>query len=259
MTEKIRASSVFKSFDNGKKVEVLEDVNFTVEAGEFVTLVGPTGCGKTTLLNILDGLLLPDSGKITIDGREVEGPGRDRGLVFQEHSLFPWRRVHENVEYGLEILGMSKEERRKKAHEYISLVGLDGFEDSYPYALSGGMKQRVAIARALAYDPEILLLDEPFAALDAQTRAVMQSELLDIWHKTKKTIVFVTHNIEEAVYLGDRVLVLTNRPSTVKDTVEVKIERPRLDYEVRLAPEFTGAMEEVWSLLKEEVKGVGQK
>ena len=205
----------------------LEDVSLEVNLAEFLCIVGPSGCGKTTLLRLIAGLDYPTSGKIILDGKEVKGPSPDRGMVFQEFSLFPWRTVVKNVEFGLEIKGLKERESRKIAEEYIELVGLKGFEDHYPSELSGGMKQRVAIARALATEPSILLMDEPFGSVDAQTRNVLQQELLEIWERTKKTVLFVTHSVDEAIYLGDRIAVMSARPGRIVDCCAITITRPR--------------------------------
>jgi NitT/TauT family transport system ATP-binding protein len=193
----------------------VENLNLAVKKGEFVTIVGPSGCGKSTFLDILAGLSEPTTGDVYIDGNKVTGPGLDRGIVLQGYALFPWRTVRQNIEYGLEIKKIKKAARREISEHFIDMVDLKGFENRYPYELSGGMKQRVAIARALAYDPEVLLMDEPFAAVDAQTRELLQEELLRIWHKTGKTIIFITHSIEEAVFLADRVVVMGTNPGTM--------------------------------------------
>ena len=187
--------------------------------GEFLALVGPSGCGKSTLLDLLGGLTVPTSGRILFDGRPIEGPARDRGIVFQQYALFPWRTAAQNVEFGLDIAVLKARQRREIARHYLDLVGLTAFADRYPHELSGGMKQRVAIARSLAYDPEVLLMDEPFAALDAQTREMLQGELLRIWRATGKTIIFITHGIDEAVVLGQRVSLMTSRPCRIKHVV----------------------------------------
>ena len=211
----------------GGETVALERTSLTIAPGEFICIVGPSGCGKTTLLHCLDGLNAPTSGKILIDGREITGPGRDRAMVFQSASLFPWRNVMRNVTYGLELHGVPLSEAIPRAQAMIELVGLTGFEDRHPGELSGGMQQRVNLARALVIDPEVILLDEPFAALDAQTRELMQTELLRVWDATKKTAVFITHQISEAVYLADRVVVMSARPGHIKAIVPVPIPRPR--------------------------------
>lgn len=209
------------------ELTALEDVSFSVEDGEFVCVIGPSGCGKTTLLRIIAGLMPPTDGDVILDNKKIQGPGRDRGFVLQEYVLFPWRSVEKNIEFGLELRGVDKEERAELVRRYVDMVKLRGFEYVYPKELSGGMQQRVAIARALVNDPKIILMDEPFGALDAQTRNLMQEELLRIWGRAGKTIVFVTHNVDEAVFLADRIVVLTARPAKVKQIVSVAVPRPR--------------------------------
>ena len=208
-------------------VVALDDISFEVEDGEFICILGTSGCGKTTLLRIIAGLEKPTSGEVLVGGVPVEGPSPERGMVFQEYSLFPWRNVLENIAFGLEMKNIPKEERLEKARTYVKRVNLEGFETAYPHELSGGMRQRVAIARALANDPQVLLMDEPLGALDAQTRNQMQQELLEIWEREKKTVIFVTHSVDEAVYLADRMVVLSPRPGRVDDIVSVDIPRPR--------------------------------
>jgi NitT/TauT family transport system ATP-binding protein len=209
-------------------VTALQDVSFGVEASEFLCVVGQSGCGKTTMLNIVAGFLKPTKGEILISGKTVTGKGLDRGIVFQDFAqLFPWRTAQRNIEFGLEMKGISKEERAEIALRFLRLVNLEKFARSYPHELSGGMQQRVAIARALAYNPAVLLMDEPFAALDALTREEMQRFLVDIWRETKKTVVYVTHNVAEAVYLADRVIVFSPHPGTVKAQVKIALSRPR--------------------------------
>ena len=231
----------------------LEDITFDVRFGEFLALVGPSGCGKSTLLDLLGGLTTPTSGRILLDGRPIEGPARDRGIVFQQYALFPWRTAAQNVEFGLDIAGLKARQRREIARHYLDLVGLTAFADRYPHELSGGMKQRVAIARSLTYDPEVLLMDEPFAALDAQTRETLQGELLRIWRATGKTIIFITHGIDEAVVLGQRVAVMTPRPGRIKHVVEIPEALRNESEDVRSLPEFGPVRHEVWSLLRDEV------
>jgi NitT/TauT family transport system ATP-binding protein len=231
----------------------LEDITLDVRPGEFLALVGPSGCGKSTLLDLLGGLTAPTGGRILLDGRPIEGPARDRGIVFQQYALFPWRTAAENVEFGLDIAGLKAKQRREIARHYLDLVGLTAFADRYPHELSGGMKQRVAIARSLAYDPEVLLMDEPFAALDAQTRETLQGELLRIWRTTGKTILFITHGIDEAVVLGQRVAVMTSRPGRIKHVVDIPEALRNETEDVRSLPEFGPVRHEVWSLLREEV------
>jgi NitT/TauT family transport system ATP-binding protein len=231
----------------------LEDITLDVRPGEFLALVGPSGCGKSTLLDLLGGLTAPTSGRILLDGRPIEGPARDRGIVFQQYALFPWRTAVQNVEFGLDIAGLKTKQRREIARHYLDLVGLTAFAERYPHELSGGMKQRVAIARSLAYDPEVLLMDEPFAALDAQTRETLQGELLRIWRTTGKTILFITHGIDEAVVLGQRVAVMTSRPGRIKYVVEIPEALRSETEDVRSLPEFGPVRHEVWTLLRDEV------
>jgi NitT/TauT family transport system ATP-binding protein len=242
---------VFKSKDRAA-VTALSNFNLQVARGEFVSIVGPSGCGKSTFLNMLLGLILPGAGEIRMNGARITGPGQERAMVFQEFGLLPWRTVQANVELGLELKGIPAAQRSAQAGELIKLVGLIGFERHYPHELSGGMKQRVGLARALATDPEVLLMDEPFAALDAQTRDLMQTELLQIWERTKKTVLFVTHSIEEAAYLSDRVVVMTARPGRTKQDLRIVLPRPR-DYEMRLTPEFNEIKSRIWEVLKEEL------
>ncbi|NSL51889.1 ABC transporter ATP-binding protein [Calidifontibacillus erzurumensis] len=235
-----------------REFTAIQDVDFSVKEGEFITLVGPSGCGKSTLLDLLMGLTEPTKGRILIDGREITGPGLDRGIVFQQYALFPWKTARGNIEFGLEAKGVPKSEWKEKAEYYLDLVGLKNFADRYPHELSGGMKQRVAIARSLAFNPDVLVMDEPFAALDAQTRETLQAELLRIWKKTRKTIIFVTHGIDEAVYLGQRVVVLTANPGTVKKIVDIPLKNRLEDADLKSNPEFVKVRHEVWSLLHEQ-------
>ena len=228
MNHKLEIRNLTKTFSTEEgEMGALEDINIEVTPAEFLCIIGPSGCGKTTLLRMVAGLDHPSSGEIILDGKEVKGPSPDRGMVFQEFSLFPWRTVLKNVEFGLEIKGVGGKARGEIAEKYIELVGLQGFENHYPYELSGGMKQRVAIARALATEPAILLMDEPFGSVDAQTRNILQEELLEIWKRTKKTILFVTHSVDEAVYLADRVAVMSARPGCLVKCLAVDIPRPR--------------------------------
>ena len=240
----------------GKRLVALKDVNLQISHGEFVSIVGPSGCGKTTFLNAVDGLLKISCGRLMLDGKLITGPGKDRAMVFQMASLLPWRTVMGNVMYGLELQGRNKKEAKERVEELIRLVNLSGFEHSYPSELSGGMQQRVNLARALAVDPEILLLDEPFAALDAQTREFMQYELLRVWSATKKTALFITHQISEAVFLSDRVIVFSGRPGTVKDVVEIDIPRPR-KLSVKRDPKFLEYEDRIWASIVEEVRKQG--
>ena len=225
----VTIKDVGKTFkkEDGTATPALKGVTLEIRDKEFVCLVGPSGCGKTTLLRIIAGLETPTTGSVTIDGSAVTGPDPKRGMVFQEYSLFPWRRVIDNIAFGLEMKGVSREERRQTAEYYLKMVGLSRFRDAYPFELSGGMRQRVAIARALANEPDVLLMDEPFGALDAQTRNRMQKELLCLWKKTEKTIVFVTHSVDEAVYLSDRIIVLSPRPGSVQEIITIPWPRPR--------------------------------
>jgi NitT/TauT family transport system ATP-binding protein len=232
-----------------RSLHALKDVNLQVHSGEFLSLVGPSGCGKSTFLYILAGLNKKTSGKACINSQEITGPALDRGIIMQAYALFPWRTIQKNVEFGLEVKKLPKKERAEIAKEFIELVGLSDFADRYPYELSGGMKQRIAIARALAYDPDVLLMDEPFAAVDEQTRGNLQSELLRIWSRTNKTVVFVTHSIEEAVYLSDRVAVMTPGPGTIRGIVEIGLPRPR-DEAIKNTPEFAEFRNKVWTLLQ---------
>ena len=211
----------------GREVVALDNVSLSVENREFLALLGPSGCGKSTLLYMIGGFLPTVTGSIRIDGKPVAGPGPDRGVVFQHFALFPWKTVKANVLYGLERMQLARTERESRAQAFIDMVGLTGFEDSYPSRLSGGMKQRAAIARTLAFDPQILLMDEPFGALDAHTRTGLQMELLDIWERDRKTVLFVTHSVEEAVFLSDRVVVLTRAPGRIKEIVAIDLARPR--------------------------------
>ncbi|MEV6878951.1 ABC transporter ATP-binding protein [Amycolatopsis sp. NPDC051128] len=249
MTAKIAIRSVTKTFG---ELTALDDVSLDVADGTFLSLVGPSGSGKSTLLDLLGGLATPTSGEVLIDGEPVRGPGLDRGVVFQQYALFPWRTARANVEFGLEGGRLGKRQRAERAREYLALVGLSGFEDRFPHELSGGMKQRVAIARSLAYDPAVLLMDEPFAALDAQTREQLQDELLRIWRRTGKTIVFITHGIDEAVYLGQQVAVLTSRPGRLKAVVDIDLGDRAGD--VRSDPAFGRQRHRLWQLLHDEVR-----
>jgi NitT/TauT family transport system ATP-binding protein len=227
--ESIALSGVFRSYANsrGSFTPALQNIDLEIEQGEFVCIVGPSGCGKSTLLHLLAGLDRPTTGEITVDGSPVTGPGTDRILLFQELGLFPWLTVRQNVEFGLKMAGLSKIERRDRARVFLRMVHLSHFEDHYIHQLSGGMKQRVALARSLALGPKILLMDEPFAALDAQTRDMLHDELERIWKETSPTIVFVTHNVREAVRLGDRVLLMSFRPGRIKKQFEIDLRRPR--------------------------------
>ena len=234
----------------GREVLALDQVSLSVASREFVALLGPSGCGKSTLLYLIGGFLPVESGTISVDGKRVQGPGPDRGIVFQHFALFPWKTVRGNILYGLERQGMPKEEREQRALDFIKLVGLAGFEDSYPSQLSGGMKQRAAIARTLAFDPSILLMDEPFGALDAQTRGLMQGELLSIWQRTPKTVIFVTHDVQEAVYLAERVAVMSARPGRIKAIIDTRFDKN--DPDIFKNPAFVGKVDEIWNLVRDE-------
>lgn len=224
---KIVLDNIFKVYPGDKETEVLRDINLTINSGEFVCILGPSGCGKSTLLEIIAGLQRPSRGQVLLDGIPVTDPHPDVGVVFQDSSLYPWRTVLENVEQGPEIRGMNKKSRRELAQKYIQMVNLKGFEDRYPHQLSGGMRQRVGIARTLINNPKVLLMDEPFGAVDYMTRLQLQNELIDIWEKEKKTVIFVTHDISEAVFLGERVVVLTPRPGKVKSIIDIPLKRSR--------------------------------
>jgi NitT/TauT family transport system ATP-binding protein len=237
----------------------LHDVDLDVNPGEFLVLVGPSGCGKSTMLDVLAGLAMPTRGRVLIDGKPVAGPARDRGVVFQQYALFPWRTALDNVAFGLEVAGLGARARRDKAAHYLNLVGLSEFANRFPHELSGGMKQRVAIARSLAYEPQVLLMDEPFAALDAQTRETLQEELVEIWQRTGKTIVFITHGIDEAVVLGQRVAVMTTRPGRIKEIVEIPEALRAGTEDVRSLPLFGELRHEIWSLLHDEVDSARQE
>jgi len=237
----------------GRRFAALRDVSLDIEKGEFISLVGASGCGKTTLLRIVDGLITPTRGEVFVDGTQVTRPGPDRGFVFQQDALFPWRTVLDNITFGLEVQGRAKREALRRADELVRLVGLAGFERHYPHELSGGMRQRANLARALTIDPDILLMDEPFAALDAQTREIMQAELLRVWRSNRKTVMFVTHQIDEAVYLADRVVVMTSRPGQIKAIIDVDMPRPR-DLSIKRTPRFVELVDAIWKMIEEEVK-----
>lgn len=261
--DKIVIKNISKIFNikrnnGGEKSEfnAIDNVSLTVSKGEFLTIVGPSGCGKSTLLDIIAGLSESSSGEIHIDDKLIKGPDLDRGIVLQGYALFPWRTVRQNVEFGLEIKKVHKNQRQDISRKFIELVGLQGFEDRFPYELSGGMKQRVAIARALAYDPEVLLMDEPFAAVDAQTREVLQDELLRIWEETNKTILFVTHSIDEAVFLADRVAVMSANPGTIKEIISTNLPRPRRLGDIRSSADFRWVRHKVWESLQNVESGL---
>ena len=234
----------------GRQVLALENVSLQVREREFLALLGPSGCGKSTLLYLIGGFFPIETGQILVDGKPVAGPGPDRGIVFQNFALFPWKTVRKNVLYGLERQALPRAERETRAQAFIDLVGLTGFEESYPSQLSGGMKQRAAIARTLAFDPRMLLMDEPFGALDAQTRSLMQSELLAIWERTRKTVIFVTHDVHEAVYLAERVAVMTARPGRIKTIVDTRFDKA--DPDIHRSRVFVEKVDEVWNLVRDE-------
>ena len=247
----IQIERVSKSYTEGALA--LDEVSLELSENSFTCLLGPSGCGKSTLLNMIAGFIEPTTGYILVDGREVTHAGADRGVVFQEYALFPWRTAIENVEFGPMVQGVSRAERRATARAYLSLVALAEHENKYPRELSGGMKQRVAIARALANHPSVLLMDEPFGALDAQTREVMQEELLRIWEQDKKTVVFVTHSISESIFLADRIVVMATQPGTIKEIVDVALPHPR----ERSSAEFVALEREIKRLVREEVAKLG--
>ena len=239
-------SKIYKRDDS--ETVAIEDFSINIKKGELISIVGPSGCGKTTILRMIAGLLEPTSGTITVAGHPCDKPGPDRGMVFQDFALMPWRSVIKNVELGMEMAGVPKEERRKRAEEYISIVGLEKFKDARINELSGGMKQRVGIARALVNHPDVLLMDEPFGALDAQTRNLMQAGLIKILDKTDQTIIFITHSVDEAVYLSDRIVVLTKRPAKIKEIIEIPWPRPR----DRASPDFTALRKHILDELEKE-------
>jgi NitT/TauT family transport system ATP-binding protein len=253
MNPKLQLRDITMTFRTRRGSEVLAVDNLSLDVAdrEFISIVGPSGCGKSTLLRVAAGLVTPAIGEVLLDGRHITGPGADRGMVFQSYTLFPWLTVQGNVEYGPRLKGLPAAERTRIAQEYIDLVGLTGFTRSYPKELSGGMMQRVAIARALANDPEVLLMDEPFGALDAQTRAIMQELLVTIWQRTPKTILFVTHDLDEAIFLGDRVYIMTARPGRIKQVLDVHLPRPRT-FEMTTDPQFIEQKRAVLESIKEE-------
>lgn len=260
VSAKLDVSGVSKYFltRDGARTKVLDGIDFKINAGEFVCIVGASGCGKTTFLRCVGGLTTPEEGQIRIDGQPVREPGPDRGFIFQSDSLFPWRTVMKNILFGLEIRGAPAEETTAVGEALLNLVGLSGFGGHYPHELSGGMRQRVNIARAFAINPDVLLMDEPFAALDAQTREIMQRELLKIWSVQKKTVIFITHQIDEAVYLADRVLVFSSRPGRLAADIRIAFERPR-ELSLKRTPEFTQYVDRIWSLIEQEVTSAALK
>ena len=253
LSPKLRISDVALRFTprGGAQVTALENISLDVDDKEFSVIVGPSGCGKTSLLRLVAGLIEPTEGAIFLDETRVSGPGRDRGMVFQSYTLFPWLTVQDNVEFGLRIAGQPADRRRDTARRFIAQVGLEGFERLYPKQLSGGMMQRVALARALANDPAILLMDEPFGALDSQTRTLMQELLLDIWQQSHKTVLFITHDIDESILLGDRVYVMTARPGRIKEMVEIDLPRPRT-FEMLTSDAFMAIKRRIMGSIHEE-------
>jgi NitT/TauT family transport system ATP-binding protein len=247
---KLSVAGLCKSFDD---LIVLDRISLDIAEGEFVCIVGPSGCGKTTFLRVIGGLATADEGRIEIGGHPIKGPGPDRGFVFQADSLLPWRRVLSNAAIGLEISGRNGREERLRTHRLLELVGLNRFESYYPRQLSGGMRQRVNLARALCIDPEVLLMDEPFSGLDAQTREIMQTELLRIWAEGRKTVLFITHQIDEAVYLADRVIVFGRRPGRIQDVVPIDLPRPR-DLSIKRDPRFAPLVERIWKRIEYDVR-----
>ncbi len=249
---KVKIDNVVKKYSgrNGEMV-ALNGVSLYIHENEFVCVVGPSGCGKSTLLNIIAGLHEPTSGQVLVDGQAVSGPGPDRGVVFQQYALFPWLTVQKNVEFGLKLQGMSQDKAEQEAKKYIKMVDLEQFAQSYPKELSGGMKQRVAIARAYAINPKVLLMDEPFGALDAQTRTQLQTELLKTWEKEQKTCFFITHDVEEAIILAQRVIIMSARPGRIKEVVEINIPYPRTQ-ETKMSKEFLDLKNHIWSQVYQE-------
>ncbi|WP_262315673.1 ABC transporter ATP-binding protein [Lacticaseibacillus parakribbianus] len=255
---KLQVSHLSKSFPHPEgDLLVLDDINLTIQANEFVTVIGPSGCGKSTLLNIIAGLDQPTAGEVTCDGRQVEGTGTDRGVVFQQYALFPWLTVRANIAFGLKMQGKSAAASRPIVDHYLQMVGLTKFADSYPKALSGGMRQRVAIARAYAANPAVLLMDEPFGALDAQTRAQLQDSLRAFWATEKKTCFFITHDVDEAIFLGQRIVIMGANPGTVKEIIDVPLPAER-SQAVRLSPEFLKIKQDVWGKVYQESGAVAQ-
>jgi NitT/TauT family transport system ATP-binding protein len=256
----VRARNVTAGYDNKRdktRLIALRDVSLDVRRGEFLAIVGPSGCGKTTFINMINGFVKPLEGTVTVEGKPVEGPASDRAMVFQDYALLPWRTVERNVGFAMENRRPRppKDEQSRRIQEALEMVGLVGFEKSYPHELSGGMRQRVGIARALVTQPKILLMDEPFGAVDAMTREAMQAEFEKIIAKTRQTVVFITHSIDEAVTLGDRVVVVSSRPGRIRQIVDIDLPRPRFDGEVKSSPRFTELREHIWSLLSDEALG----
>ena len=253
MADILEIKSVSKTYDAGgdNPVKALDGVDLSIAEGEFVSIIGPSGCGKSTLFNIIGGMIDDHDGEVLIDGREVDGAHTDVGVVFQQESTFPWRTTLDNVAFPLEIEGIDKAEREETARKFIKLVGLEGFENHFPAQLSGGMKQRTAVARTLAYEPRIMLMDEPFGALDEQTRMLLGDKMLEIWAALNQTMLLITHNITEAVQLSDRVVVMSYRPGIIKEIIPIELPRPRTS-EVIATPEFGTYVGKLWTLLREE-------
>jgi len=257
---KIVADHVSVEYEKDEKnFLAVDDVSMTIQEGEFVVIVGPSGCGKTTFMNTIAGLVRPIKGKVLMDGEEITGPSAERGVVFQQFALFPWKTVYENIEFGLKYRGIAKEQRAEIVRKYVQTVKLEGFENSYPHELSGGMKQRVAIARVYANRPQVLLMDEPFGALDAQTRTIMQEDLSEMFVSEKRTVLFITHSVEEAIYLGDRVVIMTARPGRIKKMIPITADnlvpnRRKMGFDdVITMKEFLDLKAEIWSLIKAEI------
>jgi NitT/TauT family transport system ATP-binding protein len=256
MTAKISVQDVRKTFPlKNEEFVALDGVSLDIADNEFVTVVGPSGCGKSTLMNVLAGLETPTSGRALVDGEDVVGPGPERGVIFQQYALFPWLTVRKNVEFGLKVAGLGAAERRERADYFISIVGLEQFADALPKMLSGGMKQRCAIARAYAVNPSILLMDEPFGALDALTRVTLQEQLLETWSREKRTVLFITHDVDEAVFLANRVVVMAARPGRIYDVIDVDLPYPRTE-EARLSPEFAQLRNRVWTSVYHQAPGI---
>lgn len=249
---KVKIDNVVKTYNTRKGETVaLNGVSLDIKENEFICVVGPSGCGKSTLLNIIAGLLEPTSGSVSVDGKIVDGPGPERGVVFQQYALFPWLTVLKNVEFGLKLKGITGDQATQEAMKYLKMVDLEQFANSYPKELSGGMKQRVAIARAYAVNPQVLLMDEPFGALDAQTRTQLQTELLETWEKERKTCFFITHDVDEAIILAQKVIIMSARPGRIKEIVDITIPYPRTQ-ETKMSPEFLELKNYIWSQVYQE-------
>jgi NitT/TauT family transport system ATP-binding protein len=256
MVEIQKVSKSFKKTvkDSTAEIKALAEVSLSIREKEFISIIGPSGCGKTTLLKIIDGLIPYDSGAILINGNKISGPGPDRAVVFQTFALLPWRTVLANVEFSLELRRVPQEQRTIIARDYLKRVGLEDFENHYPHELSGGMQQRAGLARALAVNPMILLMDEPFGSVDAQTRQLLQEELLELWQREQKTVIFITHSMDEAVYLSDRVVIMTPRPGRVAEILDVPLPRPRIAEDVRRDPNFADLTNYIWNSLKKAME-----